>query len=106
VEVITVVNQLLNKVSNKALLFFVLLLSFPFGLANIVNIFIPIEIVFNSLLIIAIELILIYMNAYFNFSKQVRSIDKAFWFYIFFNLITNILFVIWGIFYLASNLSI
>jgi len=86
--------------------FFLLLITFPFGLANIVNIFIPIEVIFNSLLILAIELVLIFMKVYINFSKKERSIDKAFWFYIFFNIITNVLFIIWGIFYIGSGLSI
>lgn len=100
------VNQSLNKIAEKGLFFVLLLLSFPFGLANIVNIFIPLEVVINSLLILAIELVLIFLNVYINFSKKERSTDKAFWFYIFFNLITNVLFSIWGIFYLGSNLSI
>lgn len=101
-----VVNQSLNKITNKLLFILILLLSFPFGLANIVTIFIPIEVVFNSLLILAIELVLIFMKIYINFSKSERSTDKAFWFYIFFNVITNILFSIWGIFYIGSRLSI
>jgi uncharacterized membrane protein len=96
-----------NTKSNTKILYFLLLLTtFPFGLANIVNLFIPIEIVFNSLLILAIELVLIFMNVSINFSKKERSIDKAFWFYIFFNIITNLLFIIWGIFYMGSGLSI
>ena len=100
------VNQLLNKIANKGFLFLLLLITFPFGLANIVNLFIPIEVVYNSLLILAVELVLIFTNLYINFSKRERSIEKAFWFYIFFNLITNILFIIWGVFYLGTGLSI
>ncbi|KQL50489.1 hypothetical protein AN964_22800 [Heyndrickxia shackletonii] len=99
-------SKLLNNIINKGSLILLLLITFPFGLANIVNFFIPIEVVFNSLLILAAELVLIFTTVYIKFSKRERSIEKAFWFYIFFNLLTNILFIIWGIFYLGSGLSI
>jgi hypothetical protein len=102
-----VVNQLTNKTANKILYFFLLLLSFPFGIANIISIYIPISsIITISLFLLLFEAALIYLNVYINFSKKERSIDKAFWFYIFFNLITNLLFIILGIFYVGSGLSI
>ncbi len=95
------------KNPNKILYFFLLLISFPFGIANIIGLYIPdSSIITISLILLLIEAVLIYFNFYINFSKKERSIDKALWFYIFFNLITNLLFIIYGIFYLGSSLSI
>jgi len=101
------VIQLTNKTTNKILYFFLLLISFPFGIANVISLYIPISsIITISLILLFFEAALIYLNVYISFSKEERSIDKAFWFYILINLITNLLFIIWGIFYVGSGLSI
>ncbi|WP_121614208.1 hypothetical protein [Mesobacillus foraminis] len=98
------VDQLINK---RIPYFILLLISFPFGIANIISSFQPdISIIALSFVILLIESILIYNKVYINFSNKEKSIDKAFWFYILFNLITSLLFMIWGIFYLSSGLSI
>ena len=98
------VNQLINK---RIPYFILLLISFPFGIANIIALFLPdISIIALSLVILLIEFVLIYKKIYLNFSNKEKSIDKAFWFYILFNLITSLLFMVWGIFYLGSGISI
>lgn len=101
------VDQIISKNANRIPYFILLLISFPFGIANIIALFLPdISIIALSLVILFIESVLIYKKFYINFSNKKKSVDRAFWFYILFNLITNLLFIIWGIFYLSSGLSI
>jgi hypothetical protein len=101
------VDQLISKNANRIPYFILLLISFPFGIANIIALFLPdISIIALSLVILLIEFVLIYKKIYINFSNKEKNIDKAFWFYILFNLITSLLFMVWGIFYLGSGLSI
>jgi hypothetical protein len=97
----------MSKYAKRIPYFILLLISFPFGIANIISLYHPdISIIAISLVILLIESVLIYKNVFIDFSNKEKSIDKAFWFYILFNLITSLLFMIWGIFYLGSRLSI
>jgi hypothetical protein len=100
-------DELITKNANRIPYFILLLISFPFGIANIIALFVPdISIIALSIVLLLIEAILIYKKVYINFSNKEKSVDRAFWFYIFFNLITSLLFMIWGIFYVGSGLSI